>query len=396
MTFWIAAALLMIFAALFVLTPLFAVREKAEDPVELDKAVYRARKTEIENDLAIGRIDGETARAAIAEESRKLIAAVEQGSGPSSPSLALSRVIALAGVISVPVVAVALYLHSGNPQMPDQRLAARQGENLESQRIEELVARAEAHLAAKPDDVRGWQVLAPVYSRMGRDRESAQAWANVLRLSPQTPEVRANLAESLVAVAGGVVTEEASRLFNEELETNEASAKARFYLAMAKGQEGKHEEAVERWDELISGGSDLSPWMEAARTFREESARLAGIAPAPGDKPGPTAEQVEEAASLSAQERNEMISSMVANLAGRLEEDPSDREGWKRLVRAYIVLGNNDAARASAERAIAANAQEAAFVAEMKSVLGQLQAEGSSPPPAGEPSSEAGSGSNAQ
>ena len=91
-----------------------------------------------------------------------------------------------------------------------------------------------------------------------------------------------------------------------------------------------------------------------------------------------------------------MISSMVANLAGRLEEDPSDREGWKRLVRAYIVLGNNDAARASAERAIAANAQEAAFVAEMKSVLGQLQAEGSSPPPAGEPSSEAGSGSNAQ
>ena len=81
MTFWIMAALLMIFAALFVLAPLFVVREKAENPEELDKAIYKARKAEIENDLAIGRIDEDTARAAIAEESRKLIAAVEHASG---------------------------------------------------------------------------------------------------------------------------------------------------------------------------------------------------------------------------------------------------------------------------------------------------------------------------
>ena len=392
MTFWIMAALLMIFAALFVLAPLFLVRGKAENPEELDKALYTARKAEIENDLAIGRVDEDAARAAIAEESRKLIAAVEQAPGASSASLGLSRMIALAGIISVPVVAMALYLHAGNPQMPDQRLAERKAESLESQRIEELVARAEAHLAEKPDDVRGWQVLAPVYSRMGRDQDAAQAWANVLRLAPKMPEVRANLAESLVAVAGGVVTEEASRLFSEELEANKASAKARFYLAMAKGQEGRHTEAVELWDELISGGTDQSPWMEAARTFREESARLAGIAPAQGSQPGPTAEQVEEAASLSTEERNEMISSMVANLAGRLEEDPSDLEGWKRLVRAYIVLGNSDAAKQAAEKAIAANAQETAFVGEMKSLLDQLQGE----QPVQSSGGEAGSGSDTQ
>ena len=395
MTFWIMAALLMIFAALFVLAPLFVVREKAENPEELDKAIYKARKAEIENDLAIGRIDEDTARAAIAEESRKLIAAVEQAPGAPSANLALSRIIALAGIVSVPVVAVALYLHAGNPQIPDQRLAERQAGNLENQRIEELVARAEAHLAAKPDDVRGWQVLAPVYSRMGRDQEAAQAWANVLRLAPQIPEVKANLAESLVAVAGGVVTAEAGRLFTEELETNKASAKARFYLAMAKGQEGKHAEAVTLWDALISGGTDQSPWMEAARTFRKESASLAGITPARGNQPGPTEEQVEEAASLSAEERKEMISTMVAGLADRLEDDPTDREGWKRLVRAYIVLGDSDAAKTSAEKAIAANAQETAFVAEMKSVLDQLR--GQEPvQPASPTDDQAGSGSDTQ
>ena len=389
------AALLMIFAALFVLAPLFVVRENAESPEELDKAIYKARKAEIENDLAIGRIDEDTARAAIAEESRKLIAAVEHAPGAPSANLALSRMIALAGIVSVPVVAVALYLHAGNPQIPDQRLAERKAGTLENQRIEELVARAEAHLAAKPDDVRGWQVLAPVYSRMGRDQEAAQAWANVLRLAPQMPEVKANLAESLVAVAGGVVTAEAGRLFTEELEANKASAKARFYLAMAKGQEGKHAEAVTLWDELISGGTDQSPWMEAARTFREESASLAGIAPAQNNQSGPTAEQVEEAASLSAEERKEMISTMVAGLADRLEDDPTDREGWKRLVRAYIVLGDSSAAKASVEKAIAANAQETAFVAEMKSVLDQLR--GQEPvQPASPTDDQAGSGSDTQ
>ncbi|WP_075995855.1 c-type cytochrome biogenesis protein CcmI [Salaquimonas pukyongi] len=388
MAFWIMAIVLMVLAAAFVLVPLFAVGTKDESPADLEKALFKARKAEIENDLAIGRIDADAARAAIAEESRKLIAAVENLPGTTPANLGLSRAIALAAVVCVPVVATAFYLQAGNPQLPDQRLAGRQAGNLENQRIEELVARAEAHLAAKPDDVRGWQVLAPVYTRMGRDRDAAQAWANVLRLDPQRPGVRANLAESMVAVAGGVVTEEASRLFRQELVNNQASAKARFYLAMAKGQEGKHEEAVELWDELISGGTDQSPWMEAAKTFRGQSARLASLAPAQSVQPGPTADQVEQAASMTAEERGEMITAMVQNLAGRLEDNPTDKEGWKRLVRAYIVLGDSNAAKSAVEQAIAANAGDGAFVAEMKSALEQLKTQDGEQMPAGEAGSE--------
>ena len=43
-----------------------------------------------------------------------------------------------------------------------------------------------------------------------------------------------------------------------------------------------------------------------------------------------------------------MVRGMVERLAERLKQDGSDMEGWLRLVRAYMVLGEKDKARAAA------------------------------------------------
>ena len=42
-----------------------------------------------------------------------------------------------------------------------------------------------------------------------------------------------------------------------------------------------------------------------------------------------------------------MIRGMVERLADRLKQDGSDFDGWLRLVRAYMVLGEQDKARAA-------------------------------------------------
>ena len=52
-----------------------------------------------------------------------------------------------------------------------------------------------------------------------------------------------------------------------------------------------------------------------------------------------------------------MIKGMVERLAERLGKDGSDIEGWLRLVRSYMVLGER-------ERALAAPAMRAARCAE--------------------------------
>jgi cytochrome c-type biogenesis protein CcmH len=49
---------------------------------------------------------------------------------------------------------------------------------------------------------------------------------------------------------------------------------------------------------------------------------------------------------------------MVAQLAARLHEDGSDIDGWLRLLRAYMVLGERDKAKAAVGEARSALARE--------------------------------------
>jgi cytochrome c-type biogenesis protein CcmH len=53
-----------------------------------------------------------------------------------------------------------------------------------------------------------------------------------------------------------------------------------------------------------------------------------------------------------------MVRGMVARLAERLAADGSDIDGWLRLVRAYVVLGEQDKARAAAADARSAVASD--------------------------------------
>jgi len=46
-----------------------------------------------------------------------------------------------------------------------------------------------------------------------------------------------------------------------------------------------------------------------------------------------------------------MIRSMVGQLAAKLETNPNDAQGWRRLARAYQVLGDAEKSKQATERA---------------------------------------------
>ena len=66
---------------------------------------------------------------------------------------------------------------------------------------------------------------------------------------------------------------------------------------------------------------------------------------APATTAPPPAASVETS---SPDQTNEMVRSMVARLAERLKQDGSDVDGWMRLVRSYVVLGERDKALTAA------------------------------------------------
>jgi cytochrome c-type biogenesis protein CcmH len=76
---------------------------------------------------------------------------------------------------------------------------------------------------------------------------------------------------------------------------------------------------------------------------------------------------------MSERDRDDMVRGMVARLANRLKENGSDVEGWQRLLRAYMVLGERDkanAAAADAKRALASDPDKLRRIEDMVKSLG--------------------------
>lgn len=353
MLFWVVAASLTLVASLAVLLPL-ARRAEQEVDRSHDLEVYRDQLAEIDKDASRGVIAATDAEHARAEIARRILR-LGTGNQPktSSGSLTAAKIVGGIAVLAVPLVSWGGYTLSGSPDIPDQPLSARMAENPANSSVSDLIARAEAHLVANPSDGRGWDVLAPVYMRIGRVNDAVVAYGNAIKLLGTTATRQSGLGEAMTAAAGGIVTADARAAFDAAVQLEPANAKAHYFLGLSLAQEGKLAEAAAMWRQMVVDLPADSPWREAA----EQAAARAGgpAAPSAGaGQPGPTDADIEAAASMSSGDRTAMIESMVAGLDEKLRQNPADPEGWLRLVRSYSVLGKKDLAQDAFDRGYAA------------------------------------------
>ena len=248
-------------------------------------------------------------------------------------------------------MAAAFYLRQGSPQLPGAPLAGRLDAPLENRSIESMVAQVEAHLEKNPNDGQGWQVVAPVYMRMGRFNDAVRARAQTVRLLGASADREADLGEAQVAAANGVVTADAKATFERALKADAGNLKAQYFTGLAAEQDGRTAEAARIWRVMLEQAPPNAPF----RTLIQQSlARVepksvepktaAAIEPK-APQPGPTQEDMAAAQQMTPDQRQDMIRGMVDRLAERLKTDSSDFEGWLRLVRAYAVMGDRDKAR---------------------------------------------------
>jgi cytochrome c-type biogenesis protein CcmH len=354
MLFWVIAAILTLGASLAVLLPLAASSKSASSSGDHDLEVYRDQLSELDRDAARGLIQPAEAAEARAEIARRILRLDNAGAaGKASVRQAsvTARLVATAAVLVVPLVSWGLYSQLGSPDLPSQPLSERLAKNPADSSVDELVARAEAHLAANPSDGRGWDVLAPVYLRMQRFADAAAAYRNAIRLDGDSATRQAGLGEAIASAAGGIVSADAQDAFEAALKLDPANAKASFYLAVALAQEGRGKEAVAAWQAMLGRLPPDSPWRGAVEQALAKSGSPE-IASG-GATNGPDAGDVDAASAMSPADREAMINTMVAGLDDKLRQNPRDVEGWMRLVRSYVVLGKADQARDALSRAIA-------------------------------------------
>ena len=343
---WFVLAGMAAFAVLAALWPLLRPSSSAKaDAAANEAAFYKAQLEEIRRDVERGLLPQGEADSARAEAARRLIAAAS-GPSPSPPAAPRNRLAAAALIaVGLPAIAFPLYALLGQPRMPDEPLASRTAPPQTNGEIEAAVAAVEARLIAKPDDGKGWAVIAPVYMRLERYADAAHAYAEALRLVGEDPLRRAAYGEALVAAAGGVVTDEARQAFDRALAEQPGQPQARFYLALGAEQDGKKAEAIRAFEQILADSPPEATWRGVV------SARLAALKgePAPAEASAGAPAAIPEA-------QRPMIEGMVNRLATRLASNGGSVDEWSRLIRAYAVLHEADKAKAAladARRALA-------------------------------------------
>ena len=364
----IGAALLTAVTIGLLLLPLVRKRQSpTETRSRFDMRVYRDQLAEVDRDAARGLLGAEEAEAARVEVKRRMLAAVEADE-PRRNAAPNGRGIAeLAGaiVLIVPAAAVSLYLALGAPHNPDQPLAQRRsdlattavGDEQQLGSLEEVAAQLAKKLESRPDRAEGWFLLGRAYMTLNRFQDAVTALRRASDLAPDQPEVEGAFAEALIAEAGGQVGSAAREALQKLLALDPTSAQARFLLALDRAQQGDLRGAVQGWVDLVAIAPADAGWLTMVHQHLEKAAAQAGIDPASvqpspearaliaGTEPGPGADDVAAAREMSTEQRAEMIRGMVDRLATRLRDKPDDLEGWRRLTRAYEVLGEADKAR---------------------------------------------------
>jgi cytochrome c-type biogenesis protein CcmH len=367
MALWFVFALMTAAAIFAVLWPLGRGDRPPSDGSEA--TVYKDQLAEIDRDLATGLIGAPEAEAARVEISRRLLAAADSERKPAiRSSLGWRRVAAVAALVGVPILAVATYLPLGSPRLGDFPLAMRSRVPDRTQSLDNLVAQVEQHLEINPTDGRGWNVLAPVLVRLGRYDDAVRAYRNSITYNGENAERRADLGEAIAGAAGGVVTSEAKAEFERAIALDADDVKASYFMGLAAEQDGRAADAGSIWRAMLAKAPSDAPWRPLVQAAL---ARIGGVA-----APALSDDTMAAAKGMSEGDRSAMIRGMVDRLATRLKQNGDDVEGWLRLVRAYMVMGDRDKAKSALTDARQAVANDAERLRQLNEGLKNLGLDG--------------------
>ncbi len=132
------------------------------------------------------------------------------------------------------------------------------------------------------------------------------------------------------------------------------------------------EEAVKAYEaalKLEPSDIEIKKGLEAAKSAKTVKTQTAPSDPSPSAT-SPAAQVAVEG--QSAAQADSMIRSMVDQLAKRLETSPNDEDGWLRLMRARMTLGEKDAAKAALTKSLDTFASDAAAIARLTAAARDL------------------------
>ncbi|MGB0959873.1 MAG: c-type cytochrome biogenesis protein CcmI [Halocynthiibacter sp.] len=377
MLFWIAATIILIIVLVWLLWPVFKRTDDAKAHHQSETAFYKSQLANIERDFERGVLSDLDAKNLRSEVARNLIAADQrEKEGGVTSSLSNGAKYAISGGVMVVLVAALFGLYpsmgaQGYPDMPLKERIAQAKElrkNRPSQtefesrlpvfsdagvnaRHLELVKQLRLALEARKEDLEGHRLLASNEAAMGNYQAAHKAQIKVIEiLGPKATDTDyAILADLMIQAGRGYVSPEAETALTRSLQVNPDNQMARYYSGLMFAQNMRPDLAFRIWRPLYEASSADAPWVPPLVDQLPHVARLAGVKyklPEKTALAGPSQEDVENAADMAPEDRQEMIKSMVSQLSDRLATQGGSAQEWARLISAHGVLGNIEQAAA--------------------------------------------------
>ncbi|WP_428540367.1 c-type cytochrome biogenesis protein CcmI [Profundibacter sp.] len=394
MAFWIVIGVLILVVAALLALALLRGQDTGVAAAEYDLQVYRDQLAGVERDLERGVVSKEEAARIKTEVSRRILdtdKVLQVAEDVHRAPKAMTYGAILASLVLL-AASVGIYQKIGAPGYPDLPLqlrfdqAEQARENRPSQaeieaqvppvaaqvdpRQKELVAKLRTAVAARPNDLKGHELLAGNEAALGNYAAAYRAHQQVIDIkgANATADDYADLADLMIMAAGGYVSPKAEAALQKALMMDPKNGKALYYTGLMFAQNGRPDVTFNIWRDLLEESAPDDPWVRPIRNQIEDAAAIAGVnyrLPPQANAPalaGPYADAVSAASDMTPEERQAMIQSMVSQLSERLDTDGGSPQEWAQLIGALGVLGDKDKAATAWAKAREAFAGDTAAV----------------------------------
>jgi cytochrome c-type biogenesis protein CcmH len=288
LTFWIIAALFMLFALWFVLPSLVqkADDDRGDDRRAANVLIYKDQFKEMEADLKNGLMSEEQYQQDKEELERRLLEDVNRPNSDSTAAAPSTRKFAYGVGMAIPIGVIAFYFIVGNPKVLSPSLATagmappatQPGGPMSDQQIAANVDKLAKRLEQNPNDAQGWLMLARSYTSMERFSEAASAYERATALNGNDAGIWADYGEALAMSNGHRLAGKPTEAINRALQIDPKNQKALALAGSAAFETGDYQKAVDYWQKLLPL---LPPGSDIAQTVTDEIAKAKKLA---GDK----------------------------------------------------------------------------------------------------------------
>ena len=271
--------------------PLQSVEQQAE--WQASWAALAAQRAEIDADVDADMLAADAREESVREWSARAgvtLAAIK--AQPEASQAPLRRWSMVSAVVLV-LAAIVLYAVLGNPRAlegnaspsplaavnetfdPESASAGQAAHAQSPAAVQEMLKSLEAKLAAQPDNVAGWALLARSKGQLGDFAGAAAAYEQALRLAPADPDLLTDAADVLAMAQGRNLQGRPSAMIAQALKIDPEHHKALALAASAAMQAGQRSEAIIFWKRLRATFADGS---DDAAQIDQVLAQLSGSA----------------------------------------------------------------------------------------------------------------------